>query len=224
MFDRLISLIGNDNLKKISSVKVVLIGVGGVGGFALEALVRSGIKNIAVYDGDIIEKSNLNRQIITNQKNLGKNKVDEALNRALLINPNLSIKAINTYLNEENINDLKDYDYIIDACDDLNAKINMIKFSKKHNIKIICALGVGKRLNPELVKITSLDKTQNDRLAKKLRERLRKEGISLKIPVVYHEGVPLNQNKLISSSIFPPAVAGIYLAYYVINDIISKNS
>lgn len=100
----------------------------------------------------------------------------------------------------------------------------IIKYCVKNNIKIVCALGTGKRLNPEGISITKLSKTKNDALARSLRQRLRKENIKLDIPVVYHESTPLNNDKIISSSIFPPAVAGIYLAYYVINDIIKENS
>ena len=211
MFDRLVGLIGKDNLDKISKVNIALIGVGGVGGFTLEALARSGIKNITIFDGDVIAESNLN-------------KVEVAIKRMKNINPSINITGFNAYINEENVNDLQDFDYVIDACDDLTAKVALIKYCVKNNIKIVCALGTGKRLNPEGISITKLSKTKNDALARSLRQRLRKENIKLDIPVVYHESIPLNNDKIISSSIFPPAVAGIYLAYYVINDIIKENS
>lgn len=224
MFERLINLIGKDNLDNLNKAHILLVGVGGVGGFALEALVRSGISNITIIDGDIIDISNLNRQIISNHNNIGNKKVNEAVLRAKSINSSINITSYDKFLNEANIDKIKgDYDYIIDACDDVKAKILLIKYANAHNIKIISILGTGKRLNPSEVKITRLDKTINDPLAKKMRSILKKENINLKVPVVYSESLPLNNDITISSSIFVPATAGIMSAYYVINDIIKNN-
>ncbi len=222
MFDRLISLIGKDNLDKIGKVNVAIVGIGGVGGFTLESLVRSGIKNITIFDGDVIDVSNLNRQIITNQENVGQSKVDEAIKRCKLINSDINIVGYQENIAENNVNKLMNFDYVIDACDDINAKIAMIKYCLNNNINIVCALGTGKRLSPEGITISTLDKTVNDALARNLRQRLRKENISLKIPVVYNNSLPINNDKVIASSIFSPATAGIYLAYYVIDDIIKQ--
>jgi len=223
MFDRLIGLIGTNNLEKLKNTHVLLVGVGGVGGFALESLVRSGIGHITIIDGDNIDISNLNRQIISSINNIGNKKVNEAVLRAKSINKDIDIKCYDMFLNEANIDEIKDdYDYIIDACDDLSAKVILIKYALRYNIKIISALGTGKRLDGREVKITRLDKTINDPLAKKLRSLLKKEGISLKIPVVYSEGLPLNNDKVIASSIFVPSVAGIYLAQYIIDVVIKK--
>ena len=140
------------------------------------------------------------------------------------IDPEVNIISIDKYIDKNNIHLLSNVDYIIDACDDLSAKITLIKLALDNDIKIICALGTGKRINPEGITLTRLDKTCNDALARSLRHRLRKENLSLKIPVVYHAGLPLNNEKTVSSCIFPPAVAGLYLAYFVINDILEKNS
>lgn len=223
MFDRLINLIGIDNLNKIKNSRILLVGVGGVGGFTLEALVRSGIKNITIIDGDVIAKSNLNRQIITSNNNIGSKKVNEAILRAKSINYDINIIGLDMFIDKDNISQInEEYDYIIDACDDVDAKILLIKYAISRNIKIISALGTGKRIDATSVKITRLDKTMNDPLAKKMRYLLKKEGISLKIPVVYSEKVPMNNDPVISSSVFVPAVAGIYLAQYVISDIINK--
>ena len=222
MFERLIPLIGENNLKKIENTKILLVGIGGVGGFTLEALVRSGFKNITIIDGDTIEESNLNRQIITNQDNIGKEKVEEALNKYLLINPNLNLKAINIFLTKENFHAWinEDYDYIIDACDDIDIKVELIRYAEEHHIKIISALGTGKKLNPKYLEITKLNKTENDALAKKLRQRLRKENLSLNIPVVFSNETSIDTKNIIGSCIFVPSVAGIYLANYVFMDII----
>ena len=222
MFERLIPLIGENNLKKIENTKILLVGIGGVGGFTLEALVRSGFKNITIIDGDTIEESNLNRQIIASKDNIGKDKVDEALNKYLLINPNLNLKAINIFLTKENFHKWinEDYDYIIDACDDIDIKVELIRYAEEHHIKIISALGTGKRLNPKYLEITKLNKTENDALAKKLRQRLRKENLSLNIPVVFSKETSIDTKNIIGSCIFVPSVAGIYLANYVFMDII----
>ena len=222
MFERLIPLIGENNLKKIENTKILLVGIGGVGGFTLEALVRSGFINITIIDGDTIEESNLNRQIITNQDNIGKDKTDEALNRYLLINPNLNLKAINIFLTKENFYEWinEDYDYIIDACDDIDIKVELIRYAEEKQIKIISALGTGKKLNPKYLEITKLNKTENDALAKKLRQRLRKENLSLNIPVVFSKETSIDTKNIIGSCIFVPSVAGIYLANYVFMDII----
>lgn len=222
MFDRLVSLIGTDNLEKIQRKHVLLVGVGGVGGFALESLVRSGFKNITIIDGDTIHITNLNRQIITNTNNIGEEKAVEAKNRALSINPNININAINTFLTKENISDYlnENYDYIIDACDDIPIKLELIKYAVNNNIKIITCLGAGKKLNPTKLEITTLNKTFNDPLAKKLRYEIKKENIPLNIPVVFSSEEVVNKDKVIASAIFVPACAGIMLANYVFNDII----
>lgn len=222
MFERLIPLIGEDNLKKIQNTKILLIGIGGVGGFTLEALARSGFEQITIIDGDIIDESNLNRQIITNKYNINKLKTEEALKRYLAINNQLKLKTINIFLTKDNFKQYihEHFDYIIDACDDIEIKVELIKYAKKNNMKIISALGTGKKLNPKYLEITTLNKTENDPLAKKLRQRLRKENIELNIPVVFSKETPINTQNVLTSCIFVPSVAGIYLANYVFLDII----
>lgn len=222
MYERLISLIGKENLEKIQNTNILIVGIGGVGGFALESLVRSGFQNITIIDGDTIDKSNLNRQIITNSKNIGKLKGREAKERYLAINENLKLTVYNIFLTKENFNTYinTNYDYIIDACDDIPIKIELMKYAQNKHIKIISALGTGKKLNPEYLKITTLDKTENDPLAKKLRNIARKENLNLKIPVVFSNEKSINTLNTIGSCIFVPSVAGIYLANYIFLDII----
>lgn len=223
MFDRLERLIGRDKLNILANTHVLLVGIGGVGGFALEALIRSGIGHITVVDGDIIDKTNLNRQIVAKNENVGLSKTDEWIKRACEINPNVDITGFNFYISEENIKKLNQYDYIIDACDDSKAKMLLLKYAKEHNIKIIWALGTGKRLDPGHVILTTLGKTKNDPFAKKMRELVKKEGIDSNIPVIYSEEPPLNNDRVIASAIFVPGVVGLYLAYYVIDDIIKTH-
>ena len=181
MFDRLIPLIGSTNLEKIKNTKILLVGIGGVGGFTLEALVRTGFLNITIIDGDIIEESNLNRQIITNQENIGNLKVEEAINRYTSINK-VNIKAIDVMLTKDNFKEYinEHYDYIIDACDDLAIKVELVRYARKNNIKIISALGTGKKLNSAYLEITTLAKTENDPLARKFRSMIRQANLDFK--------------------------------------------
>lgn len=224
MFDRLLELITIDDIKKIENTKILLVGVGGVGGYALESLVRSGFKDISIIDGDVISLSNLNRQIIAKMTNIDKSKVEEAKTRCLEINPDVKINAINVYLNEDNFNTYinLNYDYIIDACDDILVKILLIKYAKSHNIKIITALGTGRKLDPTKLQITTLNKTFNDPLAKKLRSELRKQNIDLNIPVVFSSEEAKNTGNVIGSAIFVPACAGIFIANYIFKDMIKQ--
>ena len=226
MFERMIPLIGENNFEKIKNSKILLVGIGGVGGYTLEALIRSGFQNITIVDGDIIDESNLNRQIITDKTNIGKQKTEVANNKYTSVNPEAKINCIPVFLTNSNFNTYinQKYDYIIDACDDINIKLELIKYAKNNNIKIICALGTGKRLNPKYLEITTLDKTENDALARKLRSLVRKENLNLKIPVVFSKEQSININNTISSCIFVPSVAGIYLANYVFLDIIKSQS
>ena len=224
MFERLIPLIGKDALNDLKKINVAIIGIGGVGGFATEALVRCGISNITIFDGDVIDITNLNRQIISNNANIGKCKVEEAIKRYKMINSDINIVGYQENIDENNVYKLNNFDYVIDACDDTRAKVAIIKYCINNNIKIVCALGTGKRLSPEGILLTRLDKTKNDALARTLRTKLRKENISLKIPVVYNSKVALNKDKTISSSIFSPGVAGLYLAYYVIDDVVKEKN
>lgn len=221
MFDRLELLIGKENIEKISKINVLIVGIGGVGGTALEALVRSGVKNITIIDKDVFSESNLNRQILSTRDSIGLYKVDVGINRCKSINPNVNITGLKINLDEKNVNELEYFDYIIDACDDINAKLSLMQYANKNNIKLISSMGTGKRLNPSNVIITRLDKTSNDPLAKKMRYEARKRGLKLNIPVVCSKEEPINNDRIIASSIFVPSTAGLMLAYYIIEKVIN---
>lgn len=221
MFDRLELLIGKENIEKISKINVLIVGIGGVGGTALEALVRSGVKNITIIDKDVISESNLNRQILSTRDSIGLYKVDVGINRCKSINPNVNITGLKINLDEKNVNELEYFDYIIDACDDINAKLALMQYANKNNINLISSMGTGKRLNPSNVIITRLDKTSNDPLAKKMRYEARKRGLKLNIPVVCSKEEPINNDRIIASSIFVPSTAGLMLAYYIIEKVIN---
>lgn len=221
MFDRLELLIGKENIEKISKINILIVGIGGVGGTALEALVRSGVKNITIIDKDVFSESNLNRQILSTRDSIGLYKVDVGINRCKSINPDVNITGLKINLDEKNVNELEYFDYIIDACDDINAKLSLMQYASRNNIKLISSMGTGKRLNPSNVIITRLDKTSNDPLAKKMRYEARKRGLKLNIPVVCSKEEPINNDRVIASSIFVPSTAGLMLAYYIIEKVIN---
>ena len=220
MYKRIINLIGEDNFKKIKNAKILLVGVGGVGSFAFEALIRSGFQNITIIDKDVVDLSNLNRQLVANLDTINKSKVEIAKDKAININENIKIKAIEEFLNKNNMDILEnDYDYIIDACDFLEAKLELIKFANKNNIKIISSMGVGNRVDASLIKISRLDKTKNDPLAKRLRKFVKDEGLDNKMPVVCSDEIPYKKGE-VNSMITSPGIAGLLIVNYIINDII----
>lgn len=223
MFERIISLIGTEKFKKIQNKKVLIIGCGGVGGYALETLVRSGINFIDIIDFDKIDITNLNRQIITNQKNINNLKVEEASSRAISINPNLNIKTFNLFLDKNNINKIlsNNYDYIIDACDSIDTKVEIIKYSLNKNIKLISCMGTAKKIEPTKLCITTLDKTNYDPLAKIMRKKIKDLKLNMKkIKVVSSTEQPIKCENL-GSFMMVPATAGILCAKYIIEDIIN---
>lgn len=225
MDTRTISLIGYENLLKIKRAKILILGLGGVGGYALETLIRSGIENITIADYDVIDISNINRQIIASTSNIGKLKTEEWQKRILSINSNVKVKVINEKINDSNIDILfnDNYDFIIDACDTIIVKKLLIKKCKEKNINLITVCGMGKRLNPALVKICDIRDTSYDPLAKALRKYVKDENIKGKIPCVFSIEKPINNNsKVISSMIMVPSTAGILSAYHVIDKIISS--
>lgn len=224
MFDRIEKLIGKDNLNKINNTTVAVVGIGGVGGYAVEGLIRSGIKSIILVDYDTIEISNLNRQIISDQKHLGYFKVDEMERRILNINPKCKIIKIYDKLTPENIDILFKYsfDYLIDACDTINVKTELISKCLDENIEIISSMGTGNKLNPSMLEITDIRKTSYDPIAKKIRKYLSVNHINKKINVVYSKEQNPKFEGNIPSMVFVPATAGLLCANYVIKDIIKK--
>ena len=221
MFERITSFLGEEALNKIKNTTVLIVGVGGVGGFSLESLIRSGIENIILIDNDTIEPSNLNRQIITNVNNIGSDKVLEAKKRALSINNNANITTEKVFLNKDTINILDKYkiDYIIDACDTIEAKKLLIDYSIDKNINLISCMGTAKKLDPTKLEITDIRKTSYDPLAKILRKYVMDKKTNQKVYVVSSIEPPIKSDNL-PSMIFVPAVAGILCANYIIQDII----
>ena len=223
MFERVEAFLGENNLLKIKDKTVLVVGLGGVGGYALEALVRSGIQKLILIDYDKIEESNLNRQIITKRSNIGKYKIDEAKERVLSINPDCEVTTHNIFLDHKNIDILDKYhiDYLIDACDSVDTKKLLIDYSLDKNIKLIASMGTANKIDPTKLTITDIRKTSYDPLAKILRKYVLDKRINTKIMVVSSTEVPIRKD-ILASLVFVPGVAGILLAKYVINDIITN--
>lgn len=215
--------IGKKNIEKIKNTNILIIGLGGVGGYAVESLVRSGIENITLVDGDIIEESNLNRQIIALQSTIGEKKVDAFESRILDINPNVKIKKIGEFITEENISLLfeEHIDYVVDACDTISTKIALIEYCTCNHIPLISCMGMGRKLDITKIEIMDIRKTAYDPIAKIIRKAIRDKRITEKISVVSSSEQPLDDNNgIISSNSFVPAVAGLMCSSYIIKQII----
>lgn len=223
MFERLITLIGEDNVNKLKKANVLIVGLGGVGGYALETLVRSGIYNLTIVDGDIVELSNLNRQIISKRDVIGRPKVLVAQARTLEINPDVNLKVINEFISEDNFSllNIDSFDYVIDACDDLNLKILLIKNADKY--KLISSMGTANKMDMTRFKITTVDKTSYDPLAKIIRKKIKEEKIRTKFKVVSSDEKVMKNGTKLGTIAYMPAVSGLLCASYVINDIIDNN-
>lgn len=221
MNERIIDYIGKENLKKIENTKVLLIGIGGVGGYTFEALVRSGLKFITVIDFDRFEISNLNRQIYATLDTLNQNKAQIAASRASKINSEAIITCSNKKLCKNDITEefVSGYDYIIDACDDVSVKVELMKICSFYKVNLISCMGTANRIHPELLEITSLKKTFNDPLAKKIRSLLRVNSKALQTKVVWSREVPKRQKKL-GTICMVPMSAGSLLASFVIRNIL----
>ena len=222
MFERLITLIGEDDVNKLKKANVLIVGLGGVGGYALETLVRSGIYNLTIVDGDIVELSNLNRQIISKRDVIGRPKALVAQARTLEINPDVNLKVINEFISEDNFSllNIDSFDYVIDACDDLNLKILLIKNADKY--KLISSMGTANKMDMTRFKITTIDKTSYDPLAKIIRKKIKEEKIRTKFKVVSSDEKVMKNRTKLGTVAYMPAVSGLLCASYVINDIINK--
>lgn len=224
-FQRFELLIGN-KINDVRGKKILLIGLGGVGSYACESLIRSGINNITLVDYDKVDITNLNRQLMTNLDNIGEYKVDVWKNRIKNINPHCQVITINDFIDKNNINDLfiEDYDYVIDACDTIDTKVLIIEKCIEKNIKVISCMGTGNKMDPSRLKIMDICKTNYDKLAKIMRKKLRDKGINhVKVVCSDEIGYTKVLNNIPSNS-FVPAIAGLLLTSYVINDIVGEDN
>lgn len=215
-------LVGEESIYKLKESTVVILGVGGVGGFVTEAIARSGVGKIVLVDKDKVSISNLNRQIIATHDTIGKSKVQVMKERVISINPQCHVVTHQCFISSVNIEEIikKDVTYVIDAIDTVTSKIEVIEYCYKNNIPIISSMGTGNKMDPTQFKITTLNKTKVCPLAKVMRTELRKKGIE-KIKVLYSEELPIKLNMRTPGSMpFVPPVAGMIIGGEVIKDII----
>ncbi len=221
-FSRSQRVFGADNMNKIYNSSVIVFGLGGVGGAAAEALVRAGIGTIGIVDKDVVDVTNINRQIIATDKTVGMKKTDAAMYRLLEMNPQVQIKKYDLFYLPETADeiDLTEYDYILDCIDNVTAKLELVERAKKSGVKIISSMGTGNKRHPELLEIADIKNTSVCPLARVVRRELKKRGID-SLPVVYSKEEPTKTDSSIpGSTSFTPPVAGYLMCSYVINDII----
>lgn len=224
-FSRMAQLLGNENVENLFDKHVIVFGVGGVGGYVVEALARSGIGKISIVDNDVVNESNINRQIIALHSTVGMQKVEVLKNRILDINPECQVFVYNQFFLPENSNDFdfSIYDYVVDAVDTVTAKIEIIKKSKESNVPVISSMGTGNKLNPMGFKVSDVSKTKVCPLARVMRNELKKRGIS-KVKCVYSEENPVIQTQTPASVAFVRPVAGLLIASEIVKDLcIEKN-
>lgn len=229
-FSRTEVLFGSEGMEKLIRARVAVFGIGGVGGHAVEALVRSGIGTVDIIDNDTVSLTNINRQIIASHSTIGKFKVDVMKGRLLDINPNVQINKRNCFFTPETACefDFSDYDYVIDAIDTIPSKIALITESQKVNTPIISSMGAGNKLDPTKFQVADIFETSVCPLARAIRSRLKKLGIT-KLKVVYSNEIPATpkaeitetkgKGKAPGSNAFVPSVAGLIIAGEVIKDI-----
>lgn len=224
-FSRTELLIGKEAIEKLQKSKVAIFGIGGVGSYVLEGLVRAGVGNFILVDKDEVDITNLNRQIIATKETVGKPKVEVAKERVLSINPNANVEIYQEFFLPESKGILDEtVDYIVDSVDTVTAKIELVIRANKLNIPIISSMGTGNKLDPTRFEVTDIYKTSVCPLAKVMRKELKNRGIK-KLKVVYSKEEPIKHEnvdgKQVPASIsFVPSVAGLIIAGEVIKDII----
>lgn len=236
--DRLRLLVGAEGCDRLSRAHVLVLGLGGVGGFAAEMIARSGVGQMTIVDADVVNQSNINRQIIATQLVIGQSKAALWRDRLLSINPALRLEVIVEYLRDERMEEVLSaapYDFVIDAIDTLAPKVFAIAYMQQHGIPFVSAMGAGAKTDPTKIRVARMDKSFNDPLAKMIRKRLRHLGVKLNFPVVFSTELPVEeaivltegeQNKKSTPgtiSYMPPMVGG-YCAYVALDHLLHPKS
>lgn len=216
-------LIGKEGIEKLKKAKVLVVGIGGVGSFVVEALARAGVMQLQLMDHDKIDVTNINRQIHALTSTVGESKVEAMKERVLQINPEIEVETVDKFFDKENADFLIDssLSYIVDAIDTISSKIELIYKAKEKNISIISCMGTGNKLDPTKFKVTDIYKTKMCPLAKVMRKKLKEREIK-NLKVLYSEEEPI-KNEIPGSISFVPSVAGLIIAGEVIKDILNKN-
>lgn len=228
-FSRSQLLLGEENMEKLSATKVAVFGIGGVGGYTVEALARTGIGSFVLIDKDRVSLTNINRQIIATRRTVGQYKTEVMRDRILDINPDAHVEIRNCFFLPENAHefDFSQYSYVVDAVDTVTAKLEIIMQAKKNNVSVISSMGAGNKLDPTKLQVADIYKTSMCPLAKVMRHECRKRGIR-KLKVVYSTEQAIKpsgeteEGKQVPGSVaFVPSVAGLIMAGEVIKDLIS---
>lgn len=217
-FSRSYRVFGEDNMERIINSRVIVFGLGGVGGAAAEALARAGVGTLGIVDKDMVDITNINRQIIATDKTVGMNKTDALEERLVTINPDLKINKYNLFYLPETAEeiDLSEYDFVVDCIDNVTAKLELIERCEKLGIPIISSMGTGNKLHPEMLEIADINKTSVCPLARVIRRELKNRGVK-KLAVVYSKEEPVStQSRVPGSTSFTPPVAGYLMCSYVI--------
>ncbi len=222
MFERVESLIGSDNLEKIKKKTVLVLGIGGVGGYVVESLVRCGISNIIIVDHDIVDETNLNRQIIALNSTIGKKKVDVMEERIKNINKECNVIKYDLFFDSNTKDEILNnkIDFIVDSCDSVNSKKLIIEEALKRKIDFISSMGTANKLDPTKLEITDIRKTVNDPLARIMRKFVKDSKIKDKVVVLSSTELPKKNGTVLGSVSFVPSSAGLLITSYIINKII----
>lgn len=218
------ALIGSDAVLKLKNAHVAVFGVGGVGGYIVEALARSGIGELTLIDNDTVKESNINRQIIALNSTIGEKKTDAFFKRLKDINPEIKVHLCDLFVLPESCDkiDFSQFDYVADAIDTVSGKLAIIERCKELDIPIISSMGTGNKLDPTAFEVTDINKTDTCPLARVMRYELKKRGIK-KLKVLYSKEAPFKQDTRTPASIsFVPSVAGLIIAGEIIKDIIKE--
>ena len=216
-YRRTINLIGEEAQEKLIGSKVAIFGVGGVGSYVAEAIARSGIGSITLIDGDVVVESNINRQLIALSTNIGMPKAIAEAERIRAINPDADVLAINEFYKVGSDFDLSDYDYVIDAIDDVNAKVELIRNCVEKGIPVVSSMGAGGKFDTAF-RIADISKTSVCPLAKVMRKRLREIGIE-HLPVAFSEVKPVKCEGELGTMSYVPGACGLVIAGYVIRSL-----
>ena len=224
-FSRTERIFGADALKKLSASRVAVFGIGGVGGYVVEALARSGIGALDLIDSDTVDITNLNRQIVATTKTIGLSKVDVAAGRVADINPDCAVKTYKTFFLPETTGlfDFSQYDYVVDAIDTVTGKTGLILAAQAANVPVISAMGAGNKIDPTAFEVADIYKTSVCPLAHVMRKELKKRGVK-HLKVVYSKEKPLtpagDDKRIPGSTSFVPPVVGLIIAGEVVKDLL----